>query len=291
MDGIPGEPSTPGGGWLMRVDALTFVRIAFNMTKEEAEKFLLDCACGGPSFEWRYQRRFTVGESVRIVGGGYAKKTTPGRTPSVTPEKKRAARFPDFKEIDTAIRTAFWRQVRDGLRQAKDNSATYAGLVFLASPSATVRINGKFETGQNLVMTDSRWWIEIHLSVIQFAAAPLIAAVRKKDGLVDAAIEKLRSLGRLPPAVTAAVDPSPTDPSPTPDSNQTPDPVPRRGKTDRWVAQMLGRISSKGYTQANYVDEVLVNRNSEVVRKTLVNSLSRVVRDEPKLWQGVPPDA
>jgi hypothetical protein len=49
---------------------------------------------------------------------------------------------------------------------------------------------------------------------------------------------------------------------------------------------MLKRVSSKDYTQASYVDEVLVNRNSSVSRKTLLNSLSRLVREEPERWQG-----
>jgi hypothetical protein len=266
MAGIPRDPSAPDGGWLMRVDALTFVRAAFNLNKREGERHLIIYACSDPSFEWRYQRRFNV------------KKTPPGQPSS--PEKKRT-RFPDFKEIDIAIRTEFWRMVLNGAGQAENNSATYAGLVFLAAPSARIGVNGKFETAQNVVLTDSSWWIEIELSLIQFAAAPLIASVRNAGGDVDAAIEKLRSLGRLPPAVAAAIDPIPTA-NPTP----TPEPVPERGGTDQWVAEMLKRVSSKDYTQASYVDEVLVNRNSSVSRKTLLNSLSRLVREEPERWHG-----
>jgi hypothetical protein len=283
MAGIPGDPSTPDGGRFMRVDALTLVRAAFNLNKREAERHLVIYACSDPSFEWWYQRRFAVWESARIVGGGYVKKTSPGQPPP--PEKKRA-RFPDFKEIDIAIRTEFWRMVLNGAGRAENNSASYAGLVFLASPSARIGVNGKFETAQNVVLTDSSWWIEIELSLIQFAAAPLIASVRNAGGNVDAALEKLRSLGRLPPAVAATIDPPPANPAPANPAPANPLPIPQRGKTERWVEQMLRRIPSTGYTQARYVDEVLVNRNSSVSRKTLLNRLSHLVWVEPELWQG-----
>jgi hypothetical protein len=54
MAGIPRDPSAPDGGWLMRVDALTFVRAAFNLNKREGERHLIIYACSDPSFEWRY---------------------------------------------------------------------------------------------------------------------------------------------------------------------------------------------------------------------------------------------
>ena len=47
---------------------------------------------------------------------------------------------------------------------------------------------------RNAIVVDPQWHIRIRVSVIRFRLEPLSAAVRADGGLVDAGLEKLRSL-------------------------------------------------------------------------------------------------
>ncbi len=213
MDGIPGEFSTPDGGWLMRAHALTLVRVAFNFGQGEAEG---DSCSITPA-------------AIRLLNGGISAdlplRRASGLPAAATPRRQRrnsrlcrkgSARASQIlkKTSTPPSRPDSRRQVRKGLGWAENNSASYGSRpVFLASPSALIGINGKSGNTAKRDGDGFRWWIEIHLSVIQFAAAPLIVAVRAKDGNVDAGIKKLQEFGRLPPSVPAAVGSPPTNPT------------------------------------------------------------------------------
>jgi hypothetical protein len=306
MAGIPGDPSTPDGGWWTRADAITFVRVAFSHSKIEAEKHLLDYICAAPPTAWRSLSRINVralrdGEERTIGGKLYRfdaarrRLIEVGKEATASPpppwEEKRTPLPSLLEDIKAAIQSSFWRLVREGFGRAKGNSAFYAGPVFHSLPAFTVKIRARVELeGRNGVTTLSgKWWVEVELSVIQFAAAPLIAAVRARDGSVDAAIEKLRSLGRLP-SVPVTVDP-PAGPTST-----NPIPICQRGKAKQWVAQMLKHenCSSKNFEEHAYVDKVLLPHKPPVGQGRLCNIVSEIAQEglKPgglKLWQGTPP--
>jgi hypothetical protein len=295
------DSNTPDDWWPMRVDALEFVRVAFNVTEGEAEKYLLDYACDNRSFEWRYERRVTVTAPQNgdergvgdkryrftasppvgweVITGGDVKKASagpplsPGRTPS-----------PDREDIDAAIRAGFWRQIRKGLGCAEGNSATYAGPVFSAFCDAEVRHTpGGLErslAAQDVVAVDTWWWIEIQVSAIRFRAAPLIADVRSRDGLIDAAIEHLQSRGRLPR--------SPPEPSAAPESASEPPRAHGLGPEPQnlapqvmkaWVPRMVDRDPPRtGETRSQYIDRVLMPKrpNPQWRRHSLQNELAKL---------------
>jgi hypothetical protein len=274
MVGTVNDDSRPPDDSISRIDALALIGGSMGYDEAEAADYLADCArgpLGQGRVEWTSQNEIIIDCVVGPLFQGGNRPQSPG------PE-----------QLEQAIRSRLWEQARRGEPgvHVKGDSATYRAAAVFVSAFGGWQLESPPEEGVS--PTGPEWLVEINFKLIKYRLSQVITVLRADGGLLEAGLERLRSLGRASPAVAAAIDQPPTDPSPTPDSNRTLDPVPRRGKTDRWVEQMLKRVSSKGYTQAGYVDEVLVNRNSGVVRKTLANSLSRTVRDRPELWQGGP---
>ena len=191
--------------WLLQVDAFALVKIALGCSEDEAENYLVDHACGHPSFDWRYRSRVKIDKMPPSAQRLRAKRRA----------LKSAARTsrlhcPDFEEIDRAIRTRFWREARRGEAQVRiaGNSAAYLGPLFLAPVRCEVRLPGRIIPGHNPTLVDPRWLVAIHLSVIRIRAAPLIAALRSDGGAVNAALEHLRPCGRLPASLGSHASPA-----------------------------------------------------------------------------------
>ena len=138
----------------------------------------------------------------------------------------------------------------------------------------------------NVVRLDTGWRVEIHLSNIRLRSAPLIEDIRQDGGMIDAGLERLRSLGRLPSFMSTAPDQATTAPAAAVE-------VTRRRGTALQVAQTLESHPSDGYTMAGYIDKVLrpLRPPLSVGRKTLFNILSGIAREQPApgkppLWRG-----
>ena len=96
--------------------------------------------------------------------------------------------------------------------------------------------------------------------------------MRADGGQVDAGLARLRCLGRLP--LSVPITTSPLTPAST-------EPVHQRGRTEQWVERMLKTISSKGFEQHDYVDQVLQPRKPHVGRGRLINLISNFARESP----------
>jgi len=187
------NPNTPPDEWhLLLTDAAEFVRAAMNCPEDDTARYLLDYACACSPSHWRCQYYIDVTEG----------QPPPVGKPRVSP--------PNSKEIDVAISTRFWKEVCKGEANVtiSGNSVFFEGSSFKVGAT----IDGK----EPRVTVDPCWRFDIHISSIRFRAEPLIAALRADGGLIGAGLERLRSLGRIPPPALAAINSPTPNPVPSP---------------------------------------------------------------------------
>jgi hypothetical protein len=294
MVGTVNDDSRPPDDSISRIDALALIGGSMGYDEAEAADYLADCArgpLGQGRVEWTSQNEIIIDCVVGPLFQGGNRPQSPG------PE-----------QLEQAIRSRLWEQARRGEPgvHVKGDSATYRAAAVFVSAFGGWQLESPPEEGVS--PTGPEWLVEINFKLIKYRLSQLITVLRADGGLLEAGLERLRSLGRASPAVAVAIDPAPpSDPSPTPESapayEPKPEPVPQQGKTDKqtqprvkaeqFVANVLREVSSKHYSQTGYAKEVLLPRSSSFVLGTLKNALYRVAQqknvDGSSLWKGLPP--
>jgi hypothetical protein len=189
-------PGIPDDFWLLRTDALVLVKVALNCTEDEAADCLTEFACACSPLEWRCAPpEIWLGKyRPRLPALTAAGPQAPKRSPlSVRPVHEV------LEDVKVAIGIEFWRKVRRGEACVAGNAATYSGPLFLAFDAERVLASGRefYPTGK-MIRGFPDLQVEIHLIVIQFLAASLISWLQRKGVVLDAAVEHLQALGRLP---------------------------------------------------------------------------------------------
>ena len=300
MVGTVNDDSTLADDLVSRIDAMTLVGGALGYDETETADYLADCArgpMGHGRVEWTSHNEIIVD----YVAGPF-----PGQKTGLQP--------PSLEQLERAIRSRLWEQARQGEPSVhvKGDLATYrAVVVSVPKPFDDWRLGAwQLESApeEGATPTGPEWTVEIKFKLIKFRLSQLVKTLRSDGGLLEAGLARLRSLGRASSAVAVAIDPAPpSDPSPTPESapasEPKPKPAPQQGKTDKpaqprvkaeqFVADVLGKVSSKNYSQTGYAKEVLLPRSSSFVLGTLKNALYRIAKqknvDGSSLWKGLPP--
>jgi hypothetical protein len=292
MVGTVNDDSTSPDDSISRIDALALVRGSMSYDEAEAADYLADCArglLGQGRVEWTSQNEIVIDCVVGPLLQGGNRPQSPG------PE-----------QLEQAIRSRLWEQARRGEPgvHVKGDSATYRAAVVCVSAFGGWELESPPEEGVS--PSGPEWLVTINFKLIKYRLSQIITVLRVDGGLLEAGLERLRSLGRASTAVAVAINPAPpSDPSPTPESapasepKPEPEPVPQQGKTDKprvkaeqFVVDVLGDVSSKHYSQTGYAEEVLLPRSPGFVLGTLKNALYRIARQKnaggSSLWKGLP---
>ena len=296
MVGTVNDDSTPPDDSISRIDALALIGGSMGYDEAEAADYLADCArgpLGQGRVEWTSQNEIIVD---CVVGPLLQEENRP--------------QSPSPEQLEQAIRSRLWEQALRGEPgvYVKGDSAIYRAAVVFVSAFGGWQLDSPPEEGAT--PTRPEWLVKINFKLIKYRLSQIITVLRADGGLLEAGLERLRSLGRASPGVAVAIDPvPPSDPSLTPESAPAsepklePEPVPQQGKTDKqaqprvkaeqFVANVLREVSSKHYSQTGYAKEVLLPRSSSFVLGTLKNALYRVAQqksvDGSSLWKGLPP--
>ena len=284
MVGTVNDDSTPPDDSISRIDALALIGGSMGYDEAEAADYLADCArglLGQGRVEWTSQNEIIIDCVVGPLLQGENRPQSPG------PE-----------QLEQAIRSRLWEQARRGEPgvHVKGNSATYRAAVVFVSAFGGWQLESPPEEGVS--PTGPEWLVEINFKLIKYRLSQIITVLRADGGLLEAGLERLRSLGRASPAVAAAIDPA-ADRSKS-DARIRPgrlDPVKaaRRGKTDQWVGEDA-RDGSRLRAYANRLRRTrcCCNREFELRAGNAHKALSRVARPNPNsggssLWKGLPP--
>jgi hypothetical protein len=273
VGGTDDNPTIPSDDLVSRIDAMTLVGGALGYDAEAQADYLADCALGPLGHgrvEWTSQNEIIID----YVAGPF-------------PGQKTGRRSPSPEQLEQAIRSRLWEHARRGAPgvHVKGDLAIYrAAVIPVPKPFDGWRLDAwQLESAPEEGATPAgpQWTVEIKFKLIKFRLSQLVAVLREDGGLLEAGLERLRSLGRLPPSTLATTS--------SPPKLDLADPPHKRGQTRPWVEAMSVR-HSQGLDEDGFLD-LLESRGPSVCRKTLANNLSLIVNEtprpgEPPVWRG-----
>ncbi len=202
MVGTVNDDSTPPDDSISRIDALALIGGSMGYDEAEAADYLADCArglLGQGRVEWTSQNEIIIDCVVGPLLQGEDRLQSPG------PE-----------QLEQAIRSRLWNRLVGASLASMCDSATYRAAVVFVSAFGGWQLESPPEEGVS--PAGPEWLVKINFKLIKYRLSQIITVLRADGGLLEAGLERLRSLGRASPAVAVAIDPAPpSDPSPTPE--------------------------------------------------------------------------